>query len=118
MVIKNKMPMNKVTEMVIVTEAGGIVSLMSEMEARYCLRLLRDELPDGIGKVLAQPPDLVVLLRWLIEWRDTYADKLTGYVYAPPDMAWATIEVVINEIQETVCLIDEKPGWEWVKNRE
>ena len=58
-------------------------------------------------------PDLVALLRWLIEWRDTFTDKLTGHLYAPPDMAWATIEAVINEVEKTVRLTDG--GWEWVK---
>ena len=91
---------------------------MSEREVRELMNMVIDtygdwyEMNEDRNELLAKPPDVVVLLRWLTRWRDTYTDKLTGDLYAPPDMAWATIEATINEIEKTVCLTDD--GWEWV----
>lgn len=99
---------------------------MSERELRQWLAdcqgrfvdLERDGVHSGVLRrhielALSEPPDVVVLLRWLTGWRDTYTDKLTGDLYAPPDMAWATIEATINEIEKTVRLTDDG-RWEWV----
>lgn len=40
---------------------------MSEKDARYCLKLLRDEMPDSIDKALADDPDAVTGLRHIEE---------------------------------------------------
>ena len=66
-----------------------------------------------IEEALDADPDVVAVLLWLEEWRDTYADKLTGNVYAPPDMAWATIEAAINEIGDMCHVRLTDDGWEW-----
>lgn len=90
---------------------------MSEKRLRDLAMGIREDYEgpyrDEIDKILSEPPDLVVLLQWLTEWRDSYADKLTGHCYAPPDMAWVTIEAAINKIEKTVRLTDD--SWEWVE---
>lgn len=91
---------------------------MSEKKARYCLGLLRDELPDGIDKVLAQPPDLAALLQEIdtrivcVNARrhdsilvEREQDRLQGILDA--------LYSLQDHIQETICLTDD--GWKWVE---
>ena len=78
---------------------------MSEKDARYCLRLLRDEMPDAIDKALADDPDVVGLLRWAYEQLG----------YAGGGGEEAALGALIERLEKQVDLSDEPPGWEWVE---
>jgi len=80
---------------------------MTENDARYCLKLLRDELPDGIDKVLAEDPDVVVLAKELME-EHTLMDE--------EGVLWVNLEHGLLEgILEVQFGIRLTPGgYEWV----
>jgi hypothetical protein len=69
---------------------------MSERDARYCLKLLRDEMPDGIGKVLAEEPDVVKVLRWLTD-------------------EWPGIPILAHRVQREFGIRLTEDGWEYVE---
>ena len=55
---------------------------------------------------LAQPPDLVVLLRKMVKMQD---DPFMGSEGAD------VLDHVVAQIKKTVRLTDEEPGWKWVE---
>lgn len=58
-----------------------------------------------IGQALSEPPDVVVLLRWL-------KTKLNSAAYMRD---WHSFDKVIARIEKTVCLTDEG-GWQYIED--
>jgi len=87
---------------------------MSEKEARELIEVTigihKQACPCHIcelGKpILSQPPDFVVLLRRLKDW----------YV-AGGGLAHVALGMVIDEVEKTVRLTDEPPGWEYTNDQ-
>ena len=88
---------------------------MSEKKLRDAMRYVRrDRLTAysglrAIEEALAQPPDLVVLLRWAKALEEKY--NVVGNIGSQLDEL--TFPIVIRQIQKTVRLTDD--GWEWVE---
>ena len=87
---------------------------MTEKDARYCLRLLRDEMPDAIDKALADDPDVVGAAQKVMQMHAVEKDRgPTAYSVVICEALWDVKEML--EKTFGFRLKDEEPGWEYVE---
>jgi hypothetical protein len=97
----------------------GMWSLVGESgECNECFGFGYHKEDCPIAEILADEPDVVKILRFLVDWRDQYKTDVTGHQFALPDMFVTIMQATIYEIEKLfgVCLTDN--GWEYTDERE